>query len=299
MNQVNFNTLDLNLLRIFDALGRERSVTRAGERLGVSQSAISHALNRLRTILDDELFVRGPGGVRPTRRARDIAPQLSLALSQLQRALSSAEFVPAEAEQRFTIICSSYVSLILLPTVVERLRAEAPNVELFTRVPSRFDSRPLFEETAVWVLRDGHPAAAAPLTLERLAELPHVVLGTAGDSAQVVDGLIVEGGLERRIMRDDDSAFTGALAARGLRRIIGLTLPDAQSGLAVVARTDMAALTPRRVATVLAPRYGLRCFEPPYPSAPMRVSVLWSRAHGEQPPIAWLRDLICAVAADV
>jgi DNA-binding transcriptional LysR family regulator len=84
MSAVHFNALDLNLLRVFDALLEERGVTRAGERLGLSQSAISHALNRLRHVLNDELFVRVPEGMRPTPRASEIVPRLREGLLQLQ-----------------------------------------------------------------------------------------------------------------------------------------------------------------------------------------------------------------------
>jgi len=89
-----YNALDLNLLRVFEALVEERSVTRAGARLGLTQSAISHALNRLRYVLKDELFVRGPDGMQPTERAAEIAPRLRQGLLQLQLALAPTEFIP-------------------------------------------------------------------------------------------------------------------------------------------------------------------------------------------------------------
>src|ERR1700761_1711255 len=103
MPDVHFSTLDLNLLRVFDALAEEGSVTRAGARLGLTQSAISHALGRLRYALQDELFVRGPEGMRPTARAQEIAPRLREGLHRLQLALAPAEFDPAQAERRVAI----------------------------------------------------------------------------------------------------------------------------------------------------------------------------------------------------
>src|SRR5262249_15978735 len=193
MNYVHFNSLDLNLLRVFDALIEERSVTRAGERLGLSQSAISHALNRLRYVLNDELFVRMPDGMRPTVRAAEIAPRLREGLLQLQLALGPAEFDPARTERRFTIACTEYAGTILIPALIARLRALAPNAELsirpsnmgvaesllagrvdlaigsFRRVPEPFVYEPLFRETRVWVLSADHPAARDELTLRRLA----------------------------------------------------------------------------------------------------------------------------------
>src|SRR6266513_1195774 len=114
MNSIHFG-FDLNLLRVFDALIEERSVTRAGERLGLSQSAISHALNRLRYVLGDELFVRVSDGMRPTPRASEIAPRLREGLLQLQLALGPVEFVPERTERRFTIACGEYVGTVLMP----------------------------------------------------------------------------------------------------------------------------------------------------------------------------------------
>src|SRR6266700_1463259 len=102
MNDIHLG-IDLNLLRVFDALIEERSVTRAGERLGVTQSAISHALNRLRFMRNDDLFVRVAAGMRPTPRASEIAPRLREGLLQLQLALGPAEFVPERTDRRFTI----------------------------------------------------------------------------------------------------------------------------------------------------------------------------------------------------
>src|SRR6202795_1058663 len=98
MREVHFKTIDLNLLRVFDVLLEERSVTRAGTRLGLTQSAVSHALNRLRYHLDDELFQRNAHGMQPTQRALEIGPSLHAALAQLQGALTPADFNPAESE---------------------------------------------------------------------------------------------------------------------------------------------------------------------------------------------------------
>src|SRR5260221_569745 len=92
---------DLNLLRVFDVLLEERSVTRTGARLGLTQSAVSHALNRLRYMLGDELFARGPGGMQPTPRAVEMGPQVHAALNQLQAALAPSDFDPATSEPRF------------------------------------------------------------------------------------------------------------------------------------------------------------------------------------------------------
>jgi len=321
MGEIDFGALDLNLLRVFDALIEERSATRAGERLGLTQSAISHALNRLRYVLKDELFLRGPSGMQPTARAAEIAPQLHQGLSQLQRALAPPEFVPAETDRRFTIACTEYGSAVLLPPLLARLRNEAPRAELyirpsnlgvaealragridvaigsFRRIPESFDCEDLFEESRVWVLGRDHPAAGAQLTLERLAELPHLVFIATGEDEQAVEGYVVDHGLERLVTRSDSGLLQGALAARGLRRTVALTTPHFLSALAVVSRSDMAALLPRRLAHGFAEQYRLKLFEPPYRSPPFTVMALWNREEGEQPAMIWLRSILRQVAA--
>ena len=130
MSELHFSNLDLNLLRIFDALLEERSVTRAGERLGLTQSAVSHALGRLRHLLGDPLFTRKSGGVEPTPRALEIGPALHAALRQLEEALSPTVFDPLTAERRFTLAAGPYACTILVPALVERLHQAAPKVEL-------------------------------------------------------------------------------------------------------------------------------------------------------------------------
>ena len=106
---------DLNLLRVFDVLLEERSVTRAGARLGLSQSAVSHALNRLRHALNDELFVRGPSGMLPTPRAAEIGVRIHGAMGQLQAALAPAEFHPQTSTRKFAIAAGGYAAAVLAP----------------------------------------------------------------------------------------------------------------------------------------------------------------------------------------
>src|SRR5581483_7597329 len=115
MNCMNWGAFDLNLLVVFDAVMRERSVTRAGERVGLSQPAVSHALNRLRYMLKDRLFVRTPEGMVPTPRAEQLAVPLRRALDELQLALASETFVPAKAERRFAIALNNYAAIAVAP----------------------------------------------------------------------------------------------------------------------------------------------------------------------------------------
>lgn len=323
MNEVHLNAIDLNLLRVFDALLEEQSVTRAGARLGLTQSAISHALNRLRYLLSDELFVRGPDGMRPTERATEMAPRLRQGLLQLQLALMPSNFVPAETTRRFAIACTEHSAALLVPGLISRLRAEAPEGGLrilpsnmgvaeplragradlaigsFRRIPEYFVAEPLMRETWVWVVSADNPAAGEDLTLKRLAGLPHLVMVATGEDEKAIDGYVIDHGLERLVTRNDTGLFQGALAARGLERTIAVTTPNLLAALRAVSQTDLAALVPRRLATYFTSLFPLRMFEPPYPSPPFEVMMLWHREHGEQPAVAWLRGLLREVAAEL
>jgi DNA-binding transcriptional LysR family regulator len=323
MPEIHFTALDLNLLRVFDALAEERSVTRAGARLGLTQSAVSHALNRLRHVLQDELFVRGPDGMRPTARAQEIAPRLRQGLHQLQLALTPSAFVPAATRRRFTVAAGTYVGALLMPAVMRRIRREAPAAEVrlrpiddalgddlqagrtdlaigaFGQGARVFGRETLFAETSVWAMRADHPAARAKeLSLKSLADAPHVILASAREE-QAVDGQVSGGGLKRRVIWDDGGALDVALAREGLSRTIGLTVQDAQSALAVVRETDMVALTPRRMAAAFAQTYGLVFFEPPYPSPPIAIEALWRRDLTESRPLEWLKACLRSAAAEL
>ena len=317
----NFASLDLNLLRVFDAVMEERSTTRAGDRLGVTQSAVSHALARLRDLLRDELFIRTPSGMEPTPRARSLAPRLRAGLLQLHAALAEEVFDPAVSNQRFTLLANPYACAVLLPAVLARLHTAAPGVTLwvrpssadvaealdtgrlclavahFGRAPNRLAVQELMQDHLVWVLRAGHPEAAGPLTLERLAAIPHLVRGTVDDDAPTADGVILDHGLERRVMQDDDGALTRALSSTGLHRRVGLVVPDSHAALAIVGQTDMAALVPFRLAAAAAARGGLRLFDPPYESPPVPLTMAWHRGHGSDPASEWLRGVLAEAAA--
>jgi DNA-binding transcriptional LysR family regulator len=321
MPEIHFSTLDLNLLRVFDALAEEASVTRAGARLGLTQSAVSHALGRLRHALQDELFIRGPDGMRPTARAVEIAPRLREGLHRLQLALSPVVFDPAEDRRRFNIAASGYVCTVLMPELTAELRRSAPGIELrlqtpgptlgedlltgrvdiaiggFGRADPRFEREALLMESTVWVMRADHRAAAVDRqTVESLAAIPHVMVATP-EEGRAVEGRVSEGGVERWVVLDDRGAFEKALAQTGGRRATGMTVQDAQSAMAIVSKSDMAALVPRRMATAFAELYGLKLFEPPYPAEPIALEALWRRDLSDSPALDWFRGRLRSAAS--
>lgn len=321
MSSAHLRTLDLNLLRVLEAMLEDQSVTRAASRLGLTQSAVSHALNRLRNTLGDELFLRGPVGMQPTPRALEIGAGVQRAMTQLRAALEPAAFDPLQTDERFTLGATGYISSILLPEVLGRLSLEAPRAELrvrhgpatvaedldsgrihlalgvFPRIPERFTLEPLFAERMVWALRADHPAADGSLTLAKLASLPHLVLGSAEDE-QVVAGSVVQHGLERRVIWDDGGVLQAALEREGLHRRVALTIPDAYAALAITARSYYAALAPERLALRLAGALKLKVFPSPYPTTSLNVGALW-RKDLDSPARAWFRGLLKTAAASL
>lgn len=321
MTNVHIGDLDLNLLRVFDALIEVRSVTRAGERLGLSQSAISHALNRLRLVLKDELFVRSADGMQATPRAAEMAPRLRQGLLQLELALAPSEFVPERTDRRFTFTCTEYAGAVVLPALIARLRVEAPHAEIrilpsnlgvaealragradlaigsYRRIPEWAAAEALLTDSRVWVISGSHPVARGKMTLERLAELPHLVISATGEDERAIDGYVVEQGLERMVTRSDAGIVQGMLAARGLNRKVVVTTPHFLAALVAISQSDIAALLPRRLAETFAERFGLKMIEPPYPSPSFELMSIWQRDVGEQPPVAWVRALLRQVAA--
>jgi DNA-binding transcriptional LysR family regulator len=312
-------TLDLNLLRVFDVLLEERNVTRTGARLGLSQSAVSHALNRLRYVLGDELFVRGPAGMQPTSRATEMGPQVHAALGQLQAAVAPSDFDPARSERRFTLAAGAYASAVLAPALAATLAGAAPQTELriaevsndvlerldarrvdflmgsVLTAPDRFARETLLTEDLVWVVRREHPRFGDGLVdLARLASVPHVVI------AGTLPGIVEDGGERRafvsRASWEDAGALEVALAAEGLTRRVGVSVPDTYTALAVAGRTDMATLIPRRLALLSVESGRVRLIEPPYESPRVDMTLLYLKDQLADPAIAWMRDQIRAVA---
>ena len=127
--------------------------------------------------------------------------------------------------------------------------------------------------------------------------LHHLIISATGGDEHAVNGYVSDHGLERLVARSEVGLLQGALAARGLRRTIGLTTPHFPAALAVVSQSDMAAPLPRRLAAAFAHQYRLKLFDPPYPSPPFDIMGLWRRDHGDEPAIAWLRGVLREVAS--
>ncbi len=299
MVEMNWGAFDLNLLIVFDAVMHERSVTRAGSRIGLSQPAMSHALNRLRYMLKDELFVRTPEGMVPTPRAEMLAHPLRNALSEMQLALEPAAFDPAASDRRFALAINNYAAVVLAPPLVAAVSAGAPAVHLALR-PSgtldiverldrgdldltigsvdspgeRFATAPLLEDPFVMVMRRGHPASRRKLSAAAFAALPHLEISSSGEDTGFIDRWLVASGLVRRI---------------------GLRAPYLSAG-PILVQSDMVATLSRRIAQEFVRNHPLQIREPPYDSPRVRTTMLWHRRLDRHPAHRWLRDVILSVS---
>ncbi|HVI97858.1 MAG TPA: LysR family transcriptional regulator [Sphingomonas sp.] len=306
--------IDLNLLRVFDTLFELGNVTKAGARLGLTQSAVSHALGRLRQSIGDPLFVRAPGGLQPTARAIEIAPGVRVGLSQLRTALSPSAFDPGTADRRFTIAAGSYFCALLIPKLLARARETAPNVSFrvqplggdllvdldegivdvalgaFTKVPKRLRLGTLFHEELVWIAATGSPLAGRRLTQAELAEQPRVVIA-AGKSFESLRLLTSEGGLERRTITDTGETSSGVADEPPA------SVYDAMTALAVVGRTDCIALVPKRFAQQDGERHGIVILDVPDSGDGIGLTMLWHSKFEEDDGVRWLREVISTLMA--
>jgi DNA-binding transcriptional LysR family regulator len=292
--------IDLNLLVVFDAIMRDRSVTRAGQRLGLSQPAMSHALTRLRHMLKDELFVRSPNGMVPTPRAELLATPIRIALDGLQQSLEPVQFEPSKATATFRIAVDNYAAIVLVAPIAAHIAGIAPGVTLDFRpsgtlnVPDlldrselqlamgpaaapgeRFSRRRLLQDQFVVVHRKGHPAAKAQeFSTEKLASLPQLEISSAQFGADFVDS-----GPAR-----PKSGSKAAMRAPFL------------SAAQILATSDLVAVLPLNVAKNMIRSHPL-VFHPLSRSPkPIEAAMIWLRRLDNQPAHAWLRDVINHVA---
>jgi DNA-binding transcriptional LysR family regulator len=291
--------LDLTLLLVFEeamASGRLATVAR---RLGLTQSAISHALKRLREIFDDELFIRTPRGVQPTQRALALRVPLADALRLIRGAVRPPRFDPTRDERVFRIAATDYETALFAPLLSDRFarprfvfRALVRRDAIAALLEGDVDIllgytwdrgracevAPLFDEDYLVVARAGHASLRRKLDLARYAALGHVLVSPGGSLSGIVDR---------------------ALAAEGLARRVVLAVPYFFAALATVAQTDLVATLPRRIALRHAANFGLQTKPPPLTVRHFPVQMVWSRRQGDDPAIAWLRGEISRAARKV
>ncbi len=313
MNAPNFRTLDLNLLRVFDEVMAERSLTRAARNLSLTQPAVSNALRRLREALGDELVQRSGQGMAPTPRAVAIWPAVREALRQLQESLIPNAFVPAEATLTFVLAMADATAASLIPGLNDTLEQEAPGVALRVVPLTTRDPRRLLDEQAcdlavgyfpsvvpdltaraqsgepapflfqrlydgeyVCVMRKDHPLASGPLTLNRYCAARHMLVSFSGRAYGFIDESLAALGRERRVVLTVNQFFT---AGR------------------VVANSNLLTVLPRHFVHVtgIAEQLALRTL--PFKVSPVNVDALWHHRSQQRSEHVWLRQAVVRAAA--
>lgn len=298
---MNFRQLDLNLLRVLAAVYRTGSVTAAGQQLALSQPATSNALARLREFFGDELFVRSPRGLHPTRVAQRIAPAVIAHLQALESTVLAAEaFDPATSRVHWRLSLSDLGEILFLPPLAHVLRREAPNCALSNvavaagQVSAALEARDI--DLAIGILKPGHRGIASePLFQEGFVGMtspdwtpPAGKSGRTLTAQQLARAAIavatptatVHGSVEVRL-KQLKLADRAVLHARHFG-----ALPE------LVARTDLLAIVPRMFAESLAPRFTVRIWELPDVAPQYEVRMLWHPSAGGDPAHAWLRALV-------
>jgi len=310
-----FKTLDLNLLKVFDAVMEERSVLRASQRVALSQSAVSHSLARLREMLDDDLFVRTASGMQPTARALAMAPLVRKALRSLEAAVELPRFDPASSTKQFTLAANDFTTMVLASTLLTTLGREAPLVDLvikpvtridlaeqidlgridvaigvFSAPPDRFRSSLLFEYDDVLIT--GEKCRLDKLDKAKLAELPLVVVSFGSEQEGAIDGYISERGLAKRSEMYDRAALERTLAESDRPPRIAVFLPHFLALPALLEDTTLAAIVPRPLAKALAERHPIRTHVLPYATTPVELRLLWHQRNENDPSHEWLHDML-------
>lgn len=294
-NERNVRRLDGTLLLVFSELLRQRTATAAGERLGLSQSGISHALARLREIFDDPLFVRRPRGLEPTGRALELAPRIEALIGLAHEAVAgNSAYNPARSTRRFHIGGLENVMPTIAAPLISTLEAEAPAASVMFRFllpddalaalasgdidlaigqfkdcPEGMVRETLFQDRYVVVARAGHPMLREPLDLERFCQLPHLLSAPAGAQP---------GPFDRR------------LAELGLRRRVAVTAPRLLTAFALAGSTDAVLVAPQRQAEQHAQAFGLGAGPLPAGVGDLPFDVSMVRLGGPicDPAVEWL-----------
>lgn len=303
IRSVNLAALDLNLLVALDALLREASVSRAAERIGLSQPATSHALRRLRDLMGDPLLVRAGPRMELTPRAEALREPLAAALSQVQGLFAEEAFDPAVSRRRFKAMIPDVCTSVLLPGIVRRLEAEAPHVRL-TLAPFRapalmtpdlarmldfiicyqahdfagFHRERIYVDSDAIAVRAGHPLGNRLSELDVFLAARHVAVITRGVAVDPVDEWLEE---------------------LGYRREVALTVPAYLQALEVAAQTDLVAVVPTRLIAARGPDLGLVRVEPPLDTGYDEQFLLHPARLVADPASTWIRRLVMDVARAV
>jgi DNA-binding transcriptional LysR family regulator len=302
IHPMNLNSLDLNLLVALDALLREASVSRAAMRIGLSQPAASHALQRLRDLIGDPLLVRNGARMELTPRAQALRGPLAQALDQVRALFIPEDFDAARSERHFRLMMPDLAVELLMPPLMENISKAAPNVTIdvvpwrssaiFTAEFARtidlvisignafsgFHRQRLYTDSDALAVRRGHPAGARLKRREIFLEARHVAVIIRGQNEDLIDGW---------------------LRAKGIQRRIALVVPGYLEALHVTARTDLVAFVPRRLIGALAKQLSLTTITPPLDPGIDEQFLFYPTRAQMDPGSIWLRNLMLGIGREM
>lgn len=302
---MNIHRMNLNLLIALDALLTERHVSRAAQKIFITQPAMSNSLIQLRELFKDKLLVRDGKNMIPTSLALELAPKIKQIIQQIEETLAKPKvFDPATSERKFRIAMSDYMEFILLPLISEKLVEYAPNISLKIvhanmlddpnifvannidigigvvtfRPPPFIHSDVLFIEEAICAARAGHPAMKK-LTLKAYNEAKHLAIAYQDDS----------------VLALTDSALKEIASSR----TISLAIPHMLSAMHVLAKTSLLATVPKRMALTLQKQLNLVVQKPPFSVPSVTITQAWHSRFDNDAGHRWLRNLINEVGQKI
>ncbi|MFO1218761.1 MAG: LysR family transcriptional regulator [Burkholderiaceae bacterium] len=306
---MNFRTLDLNLLRVFDTLMAEGSLTRAAAALALTQPAASHALKRLHEALGEVLFTRTASGMKPTARAQALWPQVRAALASLQRSLAPGDFDPRTDAVNFRIAMADATAALLMPGTVRAIEstqalANLRVLPLVTREPRRLlenneadlavghfpdlvaalltqgddatlRHQRMYDTRYVCVMRRGHPLARRKLTLDAYCAAHHLLVSFSGRPQGLVDRALADLGRQRRIVLTVNQFYTAGRVVResNLLTVLPLSFLEATGAYAELVTREL-----------------------PFDPGLVHVEMLWHLRRDNDAPHRWLREVLARAA---
>jgi DNA-binding transcriptional LysR family regulator len=300
------HTIDLNLLSVFQEVYRERQISSAARKLGLSQSAVSNALARLRRAFGDELFVRTASGMQPTPLATQMAEPIGVAMAQVALALNQrSRFDPATSGRRFVLAMTDVGEIYFMPTLIERCRVLAPLVEIssvragtlalkeemesgrvdlavgpFEDVSEALYQRQLFRQPYVTMFRKGHALGRldkGELTLARFLKAEHMLVDASESPYDRINAL---------------------LARAGIGPAVRFRVPHFTAVPYMVATSDLVVTVPQKLAERAALPFALEWVTPPLALPALQTNVFWHRRYNQDPGNQWLRGLLAELFAE-
>ncbi|MBL6959150.1 MAG: LysR family transcriptional regulator [Rhodospirillales bacterium] len=294
---MNLHNVDLNLLKVLHALIEERNVTRAGERIGRSQPAMSNALNRLRAMFDDPLLVRGKGGLQLTPRAESLKDPVNTILGSIEDCLvAETDFDPASAQGLYRLASPDFISLQILPPLMARISKAAPGLELhlitedrklalealdskradlvlgtFENFKSSIRVKQVFEEEFVCLVRKGHPIVKQKMTLETLLSYRHLLVSATGSRKAIFDSILDDMNCKRQV----------AISVSHFLHVPYL-----------LENSDLTGVFFRGVSETLLKAFKLEICEIPFDASIFNVSLAWHLRSDRDPALSWIREQV-------